>query len=196
MKKRTREAHRQTRETDISVKLNLDGQGSASVGTGIGFLDHMLELFACHGLMDLEIRASGDRHVDDHHLVEDLGLCLGESIFQALGEKLSIRRYGFAVVPMDEVRAMACIDISGRPCLVLDVKTKRKKIGDFDLALFKDFFQAMVNSARMTIHLRKETGEDPHHVWEAVFKAFGRALDVATSIDNRIKGVPSSKGTL
>lgn len=196
MKKRMREAHRQTKETDIRVKLNLDGAGTATVETGIGFLDHMLELFACHGLVDLEVRARGDRHVDDHHLVEDLGLCLGESIFQALGEKLSIRRYGFAVVPMDEARAMACIDISGRPGLVLEVKTRRRKIGDFDLALFKDFFKAVANSARLTIHIRKETGEDPHHVWEAVFKAFGRALDTATSIDGRIQGVPSSKGTL
>ena len=196
MKNRARQAHRRTKETDICVNLNLDGSGTAAVETGIGFLDHMLELFACHGLLDLEIKAKGDRNVDDHHLVEDLGLCLGESIFQALGEKLSIRRYGFAVVPMDEARAMVCIDISGRPCLVLDVRTRRRKIGDFDLALFKDFFQAVANSARMTIHIRKESGEDPHHVWEAVFKAFGRALDAATSMDKRIKGVPSSTGTL
>ena len=196
MKKRTGRVNRKTKETDIEVKLNLDGSGGAKVDTGIGFLDHMLELFACHGLFDLEVRAGGDRHVDDHHLVEDLGLCLGESLLKGLGEKKGIRRYGFAIVPMDEALAMVAVDISGRPGLFFSVKTRRRKIKDFDLALFDDFFKAISDSARMTLHVRREAGEDPHHVYEAVFKAFGRALDTATSIDGRIKGVPSTKGTI
>jgi len=141
MKKRTGLVHRKTKETDIRVKLDLDGGGRASVDTGIGFLDHMLELFACHGLFDLEVKASGDRHVDDHHIIEDLGLCLGESLLKALGKKKGIRRYGFAIVPMDEALAMVCLDISGRPCLAFNVKTRRRKIKDFDLALFEDFFR-------------------------------------------------------
>ena len=128
--------------------------------------------------------------------MEDLGLCLGESLLQALGEKKGIRRYGFAIVPMDEALAMVVIDISGRPGLAFNVKTKKKKINNFDLALFKEFFQALANSARITIHIRKEAGDNPHHIYEAVFKAFGRALDAATSIDERVKGIPSSKGSL
>ncbi|MDP8247826.1 MAG: imidazoleglycerol-phosphate dehydratase HisB [Candidatus Tritonobacter lacicola] len=196
MMKRAGIVHRKTKETDIRVNLDLDGGGRASVDTGIGFLDHMLELFACHGLFDLEVKASGDRHVDDHHIVEDLGLCLGESLLKALGKKKGIRRYGFAIVPMDEALAMACLDISGRPGLVFNVKTRRRKIKDFDLALFEDFFKAISNTARMTVHIRREAGDDPHHVYESVFKAFGRALDAATAIDERVKGVPSTKGII
>lgn len=196
MKKRKALITRKTTETLINIGLNLDGTGSARINTGIGFLDHMFSLWAKHGLFDLTLKAKGDLQVDYHHTVEDIGICLGTAINKALGTKKGIRRYGTAIVPMDEALALVSLDISGRPYLCYEVKTKTKKIGKFPLDLIEEMFRAIVNKAGITLHIKSLRGKDPHHILEAVFKAFTKALAVAVGIDKRIKGVPSTKGVI
>jgi imidazoleglycerol-phosphate dehydratase len=193
---RKAKVERKTKETEVLVELNLDGSGKHQVKTSIPFLDHMLSLFSAHGLLDLKIRARGDREVDDHHTAEDIGICLGIALKQALGGKEGIHRYGSAFVPMDESLAPVHLDLSGRPCLVFDLPFRRRKIGDFDSELVKEFFQALANNAAITIHARVAYGSNGHHMVESLFKALGRALRQAVSRDERMKGVPSTKGRL
>lgn len=188
---------RKTKETDIKVDLKIDGKGDYDIKTGIPFLDHMLSLFSRHGLFDLRLRAKGDTEVDYHHTVEDIGIVLGDAIKKALGDKRGIRRYGEATVPMDETLASVSIDISGRSYLIYNVKLPRKsKLKEFDPDLVEDFFRSIVNHSGITLHINLIYGRDTHHILEAVFKSFGRALDQATKIDPRIKGIPSTKGKL
>jgi len=186
---------RKTSETDIRIRLALDGRGECRVNTGIGFLDHMLALFAVHGLFDLEVQAEGDRHVDDHHTVEDVGIVLGEAIGTALGAKRGIRRYGTAILPMDETLAMVCLDLSGRSACQFDAPLTGR-IGAFDAELIEECFVAVSRGGAFTLHVKILAGKNQHHIAEALFKAFGRALDEATQIDPRMEGVPSSKGRL
>lgn len=190
------EIRRTTRETDISVKLSLDGDGSSAVDTGIPFMDHMLTLFAKHGFFRLEVKAKGDLDVDYHHTMEDLGLTLGEALGKALGDKAGIRRYGSCILPMDEALALVALDLSGRPLLVFDVKSPAPMIRDLDVRLFHEFFQALSVKAGMNLHIRLLAGEEVHHAFEAIFKGFARALDQAVGFDPRVKGVLSTKGTL
>lgn len=187
---------RKTGETDVKVDLTLDGQGKSSIKTGVPFFNHMLELFAKHGLFNLSIVARGDLEVDFHHTVEDVGICLGRAFSKALGDKRGIRRYGCAVVPMDEALASVSVDISGRSFLVYQPRVRRIKIGDFQVSLIKGFFKALSDQAGITLHVNTFYGEDVHHVIEAIFKACGRALSQAVSLDPRVKGVPSTKGSL
>lgn len=193
---RTAALKRKTKETDISVKLNLDGKGDYDINTSIHFLDHMLNLFAFHGLIDLKIRATGDIEVDYHHLMEDIGITLGEVIKKALGDKKRIKRYGTATIPMDESLAKVIIDLSGRPFLVYKVKPSKGTLRELEVSLFEDFFRALSNHAMINLHIVVEYGRDLHHIFEAIFKAFGRALQDAVSIDRRIKGLPTTKGSL
>ena len=193
---RKSEVTRTTRETDITVAFELDGEGKSSVDTGIPFMNHMLELFAKHGFFNLEVRAKGDIEVDYHHTMEDLGLVLGQTLAEALGDKAGIRRYGSCILPMDETLALVALDLSGRPCLVWDVDFPARMIRDLDVRLFCEFFQALVNRAGMNLHVKKLAGEEVHHVAEAIFKAFAKALDQAVSLDPRVKGVLSTKGSL
>ena len=193
---RKSEVTRTTRETDITVAFELDGEGKSSVDTGIPFMNHMLELFAKHGFFNLEVRAKGDIEVDYHHTMEDLGLVLGQTLAEALGDKAGIRRYGSCILPMDETLALVALDLSGRPCLVWDVEFPAQMIRDLDVRLFCEFFQALVNRAGMNLHVKKLAGEEVHHVAEAIFKAFAKALDQAVSLDPRVKGVLSTKGSL
>lgn len=193
---RKSEITRTTRETDITAALELDGTGKSSIDTGIPFMNHMLELFAKHGFFDLEVRAKGDIEVDYHHTMEDLGLVLGQALAEALGDKAGIRRYGSCILPMDETLALVALDLSGRPCLVWDVDFPAQMIRDLDVRLFCEFFQALVNRAGMNLHVKKLAGEEVHHVAEAIFKAFAKALDQAVSLDPRVKGVLSTKGSL
>jgi imidazoleglycerol-phosphate dehydratase len=187
---------RKTRETDISVRFDLDGVGKAAVGTGLGFFDHMLELLAGHGLFDLEVRASGDLATGGHHTVEDVGICLGAALAEALGEKRGISRYGNVLVPMDESLVMVVLDLSGRPYFAYEGGPVGESIAGFDSALVSEFFRALVNHARMTLHVRVISGGDVHHTIEAVFKGFAKALRQAVTIDARSAGVPSTKGVL
>jgi imidazoleglycerol-phosphate dehydratase len=188
---------RKTTETDIKINFNIDGSGKGSIKTKMPFLDHMLTLFARHGLFDLYIDASGDLEVDYHHTVEDIGIVMGQSITKANGEKKGITRYGSALIPMDETLASVALDLSGRPYLSYKVLIPRKgKIKEFDPDLIEDFFQALVNNSGVTLHINLQYGRNIHHIFEAIFKAFGRALDEATTIDSRISGVPSTKGKL
>ena len=188
---------RKTKETDIKVELKIDGSGNYDIETDVPFLDHMLSLFSRHGLFDLKIRAKGDIEVDYHHTVEDIGIVLGEAIKKALGNKKGIRRYGEASIPMDETLASVSIDISGRPYLVYNVELPKKaKLKNFDPGLTEDFFRALVNHAGITLHINLIYGRDVHHILEAILKAFGLALDQATTIDPRNKGVPSTKGRM
>ena len=188
---------RQTSETDITVKLSLDGQGKASIDTGIGFLDHMLTQIAVHGLFDLEIKAKGDLHIDDHHTVEDIGITLGQAFSQAVGDKKGIMRYGHAYCPLDEALSRVVIDFSGRPGLTFNVEFTRAMVGGFDVDLFMEFFQGFVNHAQVTLHVDNLRGDNTHHQAETVFKAFGRALRMALTPDPRMAGVtPSTKGVL
>ena len=188
---------RKTKETDITVDLNLDGTGSSSLDSGIGFLDHMLEQISRHGLFDLSIKAEGDLHIDAHHTVEDIGITFGQAFEKAIGDKLGIRRYGHAYVPLDEALSRVVLDISGRPGLDLNIDFTRAKIGEFDVDLIYEFFQGFTNHANITLHIDNIKGENAHHQAETVFKAFGRALRYAVEIDKKIKGVmPSTKGTL
>ncbi len=197
MTERTASVQRDTLETRISVTLNLDGSGQAKLETGIPFLEHMLEQVARHGALDLEISAEGDLHIDDHHTVEDIGISLGQAFRQALGDKQGIMRYGHAYVPLDEALSRVVIDFSGRPGIHYRVDFARPRIGQFDVDLIHEFFQGFVNHAPATLHLDNLTGKNAHHVAETLFKAFGRALRVAVSRDERMPGaIPSTKGTL
>lgn len=195
-KKRTATVHRKTRETDILVNLNVDGRGDCAIQTGLPFFNHMLELFARHSLMDLTLKATGDLDVDYHHTVEDVGLTLGEALDKALGTRKGIQRYGWAYVPMDESLCRVVVDLGGRPYLVKDMVCRKKKILDFELSLFMDFFQGFVQQARMNLHINQMLGSEAHHAYEAVFKALARALRMACAIDPRETGIPSSKGTI
>ena len=193
---RTAEINRKTGETSISLTLNLDGSGQADVQTGVGFLDHMLTLWTRHGLMDLSVRCEGDLHVDQHHTVEDVGICLGMAILQAVGDKRGIVRYGTFTVPMDESLVMVSLDLSGRAYMVCNLETRGRFIGQFDAELVPEFFQAVAGNALMNLHVHQFYGHNGHHLVEAAFKAFGRALDAATRHDERVTGVPSTKGVL
>lgn len=188
--------NRTTSETQISLGLRLDGSGSAKVSTGVPFFDHMLSLFAKHGLFDLSLKAEGDLEIDAHHTVEDVGIVLGQALKEALKDKTGIRRYGFFLLPMDEVLAEVAVDISGRPNLVYQVELPFERIGAFETSLVPEFLKALVNQAGLTLHVRCTGGTDAHHVIEAIFKGLGRALDMATGIDPRVAGVPSTKGVL
>ena len=188
---------RKTTETDITVKLAVDGKGTSKIDTGIPFFDHMLELFARHGLFDLEVKARGDVAVDYHHTIEDVGIVLGEAFKAALGDKVGLRRYGFFLLPMDEALARVVIDLGGRPVLVYDVNPPNLFVRDFNLTLVKEFFRAFANAVGANVHVKLIYGEEPHHVVEAVFKGFAKALDVATQIEPRAADqLPSTKGKL
>ena len=188
---------RKTKETDIKLKLNLDGKGLSEIESGIPFIDHMLSLMAAHGFLDIHLSATGDTEIDDHHTVEDMGICLGMAIDQALGKKKGIRRYGEATVPMDEVLSRVAIDISNRPFLAYRVSLVESKTGKFDVSLIKEFFRALVNYSGITMHVDLISGDDAHHIAESIFKAFGRALDQAVGVESRLESaVPSTKGIL
>ena len=196
MSDRTANVTRDTLETQISVSLNLDGQGQSRLETGVPFLDHMLDQVARHGLIDLNVSARGDLHIDAHHTVEDIGITLGQAFARAVGDKRGIRRYGHAYVPLDEALSRVVVDFSGRPGLEFHAEFPRARIGDFDVDLFHEFFQGFVNHAQVTLHLDCLRGRNAHHVAETLFKAFGRALRMALELDPRVQGVPSTKGTL
>lgn len=196
MKKRVARLRRKTRETDISVELALDGTGKARIDTGIPFLNHMLELFSKHSLVDLAIKARGDLAVDYHHTVEDIGLTMGDAFDKALGPRKGIARYGWSLVPMDDALSRAAIDLGGRPYLVLQAANRRRKIGDFDLGLLREFLQAFCVKARVNLHLAQLYGAEPHHAYESAFKALAKAVRMACEKDPRAKGVPSSKGRI
>jgi len=196
MKNRAATVARKTRETDIKVSVNLDGTGVSKIATAMPFLNHMLELFSKHSLMDLTVVAQGDLEVDYHHTVEDLGLVLGDAIDQALGDRKGIVRYGSAYIPMDDALSRAVVDLGGRPFMVYDVANRTRKIRDFDLLLIREFFQAFTVKARMNLHIAQLYGKEPHHAYEAIFKAVARAMSAACQKDPRVKGVPSSKGAI
>lgn len=187
---------RKTEETDIRLDFTLDGAGVSEISTGIGFFDHMLALFAKHGLFDLKLRAAGDLEVDGHHTVEDVGIVLGQALKEALGDKKSIKRYGTSFVPMDEALAMVALDLSGRPFLVFEAGFGSERVGGLDTELVEEFFRAVAFNAGASIHIKVLHGSNSHHMIEAIFKAFGRALDEATLLDDRIRGVMSTKGSL
>lgn len=187
---------RKTNETEVVVEVNLDGKGESRVDTEIPFLDHMLTLFSRHGLFDLMVKGRGDRAVDDHHLVEDVGICLGKAIADALGDKRGIERYGEALVPMDESLVVVALDLSGRPCLVYRVEFGSPSIGRFDPTLIREFFKALVDNGGITLHINLLYGVNDHHIAEAIFKGIGRALSKAVSRKKRIEGIMSTKGTL
>ncbi len=193
---RKAEIERNTYETKINLKLNVDGTGESDINTGIGFFDHMLTLFSKHGLFDVSIKADGDLNVDAHHTVEDIGIVLGQAIKDALGEKKSIKRYASNILPMDEALAMVAVDIGGRPYLVFDAAFTSDKVGEMDTELVEEFFRAVSFNAGMNIHIKVFYGSNNHHIAEAIFKAFARALDEATRLDERIKGVMSTKGII
>jgi imidazoleglycerol-phosphate dehydratase len=193
---RTADIARVTKETDVKLTLGLDGTGAGARATGVGFLDHMLDLVARHGRLDLEVRATGDLQTGSHHTVEDTGIVLGQALDRALGDRAGIARYGHAVVPMDEARAACTIDISGRPYCCFEARLPPGGTGGFDHELAEEFFRAVANAARLTLHVTIETGTNAHHMIEAAFKAFARALRAATAIDPAETGVPSTKGTL
>ena len=193
---RIAEVVRTTRETDIRVRLNLDGSGVSRIDTGIPFLNHMLELFARHGFFDLDIVAKGDLEVDFHHTTEHPGLVPGQAIARAAGDKAGIRRYGNFLLPMDETLVLIALDLSGRPCLVYDVRPPAPAVSNIDARLFHEFFQALAVKSGMNLHIKQLAGEEVHHVFEAIFKGFGKALDQACSFDPRIEGVLSTKGSL
>ncbi len=193
---RQAQINRDTQETQISVKLNLDGSGRAKLASGVPFLDHMLDQIARHGLVDLEVKARGDLHIDAHHTVEDIGITLGQAFAKAVGDKKGVRRYGHAYVPLDEALSRVVIDLSGRPGLEMSGKFTRARVGDFDVDLVREFFQGFVNHALVTLHLDNLKGVNAHHQVETLFKAFGRALRMAVELDPRVKGVPSTKGKL
>ena len=188
---------RNTKETQIEMELNVDGTGVSEIDTGIPFFDHMLTLFAKHGLFDLKVKATGDIDVDYHHMVEDTGIVLGQAVKQALGDKGGIRRYGFFLLPMDESLARVALDLSNRQAFVYNVDYQFPMVRDFSIVLVKEFFQAFANDAACNLHINLEYGEEPHHIAEAIFKGFARALDMATTVDPRLGGaLPSTKGTL
>ena len=187
---------RKTSETTISVEMDLDGSGRSEINTTVPFMDHMLNLLSRHGLFDIKITGKGDRDVDDHHLVEDLGICLGQAVKKALGSKEGIRRYGSALVPMDESLCSVAIDLSGRPYLIYHVEFGGARIGDFDPALLKEFFKSFSDHSGMTLHINVLYGKNNHHIAESIFKAYARALSRAASLDGRIQGVMSTKGSI
>jgi imidazoleglycerol-phosphate dehydratase len=194
---RTAEIDRNTLETQISVSVNLDGSGEREFQTGLPFLDHMLDQVARHGLLDITIKADGDLEIDSHHTVEDIGITLGQAVNEAIGDKKGIRRYGHAYVPLDEALSRVVIDFSGRPGLIYNVEFARQMVGDFDVDLFHEFFQGFVNHAKVTLHIDNLNGDNAHHQIETIFKAFGRALRMATEPDPRMSDVtPSTKGSL
>ncbi|MCR4672948.1 MAG: imidazoleglycerol-phosphate dehydratase HisB [Lachnospiraceae bacterium] len=193
---RTASVSRKTAETDITVTINLDGCGKADVSTGIGFFDHMLCSLTKHGLFDLTVKACGDLNVDTHHTAEDTGIVLGQAIKEALGDKAGIKRSGYFIMPMDDALALAAVDLSGRPFLVMDADFSVEKIGDLETEVIREFFYAVAVNAEMNIHLWRMAGENNHHIAEALFKAFGKALDMAVQNDPRISGVLSTKGSL
>jgi imidazoleglycerol-phosphate dehydratase len=193
---RTAEISRSTNETDISLSLSLDGTGQGERSTGVGFFDHLLDALARHGGLDLSVRAQGDLETGPHHTVEDTGIVLGQAIDQALGDRAGIARFGHAVVPMDEARASASIDISGRPFMLFEADLPEVAIGDFDSDLAEEFLRALANSAKLTLHVRVEAGSNAHHMVEAAFKAFSRALRAAVAIEPGASGIPSTKGLL
>ena len=196
MQKRKATIRRTTRETDSQITLDVDGTGKSKISTGLPFLDHMLELLARHSLVDLTIAATGDLAVDYHHTVEDIGLALGTAIDQALGSRKGIVRYGWACIPMDDARCQVAVDLGGRPYLVKEMVCRRRRLLDFELSLFDDFFQALTVQARMNLHIDQTRGEEAHHAFEAVFKALARALRMACTRDPRDRRIPSSKGTI
>ena len=194
---RTAEVVRNTSETQITVRLNLDGSGKTSFDTGVPFLEHMMDQIGRHGLIDLDIQCNGDLHIDDHHTVEDIGITFGQAFEKALGDKKGVRRYGHAYVPLDEALSRVVVDFSGRPTLMHSVDYRRARIGGFDVDLFDEFFHGFVNHARMTVHIDNVRGKNAHHIAETIFKAFGRALRMALEYDERSQGViPSTKGSL
>ncbi len=194
---RSAEVVRNTLETQITVAINLDGTGASQFNTGLGFLDHMLDQIARHGMMDISVNAKGDLHIDAHHTVEDIGITLGQAFAKAIGDKKGIRRYGHAYVPLDEALSRVVLDISGRPGLEFGCSFSRATIGDFDVDLIHEFFQGFVNHANVTLHIDNLKGHNAHHQAETIFKAFGRALRVAVELDSRMSGImPSTKGSL
>jgi imidazoleglycerol-phosphate dehydratase len=193
---RKAEVRRKTKETGVILNLDLDGSGRHSIATGIPFFDHMLSLLAYHSGIDLSLKAKGDIGVDSHHTVEDVGICLGDGIRKALGEAKGIQRYGMAMIPMDETLGSVALDLSMRPCLVFHVKLRRARIGTFDLELVEEFFRALCNHSKITLHINLLYGKNSHHIVEAIFKGFGRALREAVSLDERSFQVPSTKGIL
>ena len=193
---RTAEISRATRETDVSVSLALDGAGLGTRATGVGFLDHMLDLLARHARIDLDVAVTGDLETGSHHTVEDTGIVFGQALDQALGDRAGITRYGHAIVPMDEARALCAIDISGRPLCVFEAELPPGETGGFEHELTEEFFRAIANAARLTLHIQMQRGGNAHHTIEAIFKSFARALHVATALDPTETGVPSTKGTL
>ena len=193
---RISEITRKTSETDISIRIDLDGSGKSNVNTGIGFFDHMLTAFAKHGFFDLDVTVTGDLNVDAHHTVEDTGIVLGQAIAKALGDKAGIKRYGSMILPMDETLVMSAVDLCGRPYFVMDAAFKSPSVGALDTQLVQEFFYAVSYAAMMNLHLRVITGINDHHKIEALFKAFARALDEAVTLDPRVQGIPSTKGAL
>lgn len=197
MSKRAAQITRKTKETQITAKVDLDGSGVRTITTGIPFLEHMLDQVAQHGSLDLDIKATGDLHIDAHHTIEDIGITLGQAFTKALGDKTGIRRYGHAYVPLDEALSRVVVDFSGRPGLVYDVRYPRARVGDFDVDLIYEFFQGFANHALVTLHIDNIRGRNAHHIAETIFKAFGRALRMALEIDQRLGGdLPSTKGKL
>lgn len=195
-KPRTAKIDRKTNETEIQLDVNLDGTGQSKIATGVGFLDHMLDLFSRHAAIDLEVAAKGDLHIDDHHTVEDVGICLGQAVCQAVGDKKGIRRYGHFTLPMDETLVTVAIDLSGRHYLVFDAAAPSQKIGTFDSELVQEFWRAFSANALCNLHVLLHHGSNSHHIAEAIFKAAGRALRMAAEDDPRMTGVPSTKGSL
>jgi imidazoleglycerol-phosphate dehydratase len=187
---------RSTTETKIEVEIGLDGSGRAEIATGVGFFDHMLELFARHALFDLTVKAKGDTHIDDHHTVEDVGIVLGRAFRQALGDRSGIRRFGNATVPLDEALCTAVVDISGRAYLAYNIEIREERVGNFQTILVHDFVKAFTDETGMNLHLNLHAGRNPHHIVEATFKALARAMDQATAVEPRLSGVLSTKGTL
>lgn len=194
--RRTATLHRKTAETDIRLTINLDGEGTYHISTGVPFLNHMLELFTRHGFFDLTIEATGDVDIDDHHTVEDVGLALGQAFREALGDKKGIRRFGDATVPLDEALVSCVVDLSGRPFLAYNLKIQQEKVGNFSTELIHDFHLAFTNQLGMNLHFNMTQGRNPHHIIEASFKAFARAMSSAVQYDPRVKGVLSTKGSL
>lgn len=187
---------RKTKETEVSLSINIDGKGKTDISTSIAFLNHMLELMSVHGFFDFTLKAAGDISIDYHHTVEDIGICLGEAVRRALGERRGIKRYGQALMPMDESLACVALDISDRPHLVYNVGIKPYKVGNFDTELIREFFRGFVSHSGITLHINVPYGQNAHHIFESIFKAFGKALDEATSLDKRIQGFLSTKGAL
>ena len=197
MAERSATINRNTLETQIQASINLDGEGNASFQTGVPFLDHMLDQVARHGMIDMNIQAKGDLHIDAHHTVEDIGITLGQAFAKALGDKKGIRRYGHSYVPLDEALSRVVVDFSGRPGMEYHIDFPRARIGDFDVDLFHEFFQGFVNHAQATLHIDNIRGQNAHHIAETVFKAFGRAMRMAVEMDSRMQGItPSTKGSL